>query len=519
MNPEFNINAATNRVGKESENVYNDAFWQGLDLVITALDNVDARLYVDSKCVQFKKPLVDSGTVGTKGSTQVVMPYKTESYASSADPPPVEFPICLLKNFPNKIEHTIQWARDDFEGVFKQTAEDANRFLSDPEFFQKLAQDPVSEVLVLKNVNRALQEQRPVSWEECVQWAVLQFTDYFSHKIQQLLFNFPADSLTREGTKFWSGPKRAPSPIEFDSNDELHVSYVQAAAALYAEMYSIPVDRDTTTLKQIASGVKITPFSPKRVKIASTDEEAKELAKEVDFDEVAKLRKVLPQPESFAGFKMCPIEFEKDDPTNFHIQYTTACANLRARNYGIKEVSTHEAKRLAGRIIPAIATTTAMVTGFVCLEIMKIIQEKPVEAFRNAFCNMAVPLFTLSEPMPPAKTKSMLKGKEWNWSLWDNLELELGDCTLQEFLDHWEEELGLEVNMVTYGAAMIYAFFTPRKKLKKRLPLKMTDLILEVAKIEIGKDVDQIQVDVSAVDPETDEDVDLPTCTLKLKLD
>jgi len=46
----------------------------------------------------------------------------------------------------------------------------------------------------------------------------------------------------------------------------------------------------------------------------------------------------------------------------------------------------------------------------------------------------------------------------------------------------------------------------------------MTDLILEVAKIEIGKDIDQIQVDVSAVDPETDEDVDLPTCTLKLKL-
>merc|ERR1712156_355909 len=106
---------------------------------------------------------------------------------------------------------------------------------------------------------------------------------------------------------------------------------------------------------------------------------------------------------------MFPLEFEKDDPTNFHIPYTTACANLRARNYGIKEVSKHEAKRLAGRIIPAIATTTAMVTGFVCLEIMKIIQEKELEAYRNAFVNMAVPLFTLSEPMAPASTTANLK--------------------------------------------------------------------------------------------------------------
>ena len=48
-----------------------------------------------------------------------------------------------------------------------------------------------------------------------------------------------------------------------------------------------------------------------------------------------------------------------------------------------------------------------MVTGFVCLEIMKVIQKKPLESYRNAFCNMAVPLFTLSEPMPPAKVPSI----------------------------------------------------------------------------------------------------------------
>lgn len=110
MNPELKgkIIAFQDRVGQETENVFNDAFWGSLHGVTNALDNVDARKYVDRRCVYYNLPLLESGTLGTKGNTQVVLPNLSESYSSSNDPPEKSIPICTLKNFPNAIEHTIQ---------------------------------------------------------------------------------------------------------------------------------------------------------------------------------------------------------------------------------------------------------------------------------------------------------------------------------------------------------------------------------------------------------------------------
>uniref|UniRef100_A0A673XW56 E1 ubiquitin-activating enzyme n=1 Tax=Salmo trutta TaxID=8032 RepID=A0A673XW56_SALTR len=129
MNPSIRITGHQNRVGPETERVYDDDFFESLHGVANALDNVDARMYMDRRCVYYRKPLLESGTLGTKGNVQVVIPFLTESYSSSQDPPEKSIPICTLKNFPNAIEHTLQWARDEFEGLFKQPSENFNGFL------------------------------------------------------------------------------------------------------------------------------------------------------------------------------------------------------------------------------------------------------------------------------------------------------------------------------------------------------------------------------------------------------
>ena len=94
-------------------------YLQGLDVVVNALDNVNARLYVDSRCVYCKKPLLESGTLGTKCNTQMVIPDLTENYGASRDPPEKTAPMCTLHSFPHNIDHCLTWARSEFEGALE----------------------------------------------------------------------------------------------------------------------------------------------------------------------------------------------------------------------------------------------------------------------------------------------------------------------------------------------------------------------------------------------------------------
>jgi ubiquitin-activating enzyme E1 len=73
------------------------------------------------------------------------------------------------------------------------------------------------------------------------------------------------------------------------------------------------------------------------------------------------------------------VEFEKDEDSNHHIDFIAACANLRARNYKIEEGTRHRVKMIAGKIIPAIATSTALIIGNCGMEIIKLINVRYIK--------------------------------------------------------------------------------------------------------------------------------------------
>ncbi|KAJ6648576.1 Ubiquitin-like modifier-activating enzyme 1 [Pseudolycoriella hygida] len=508
MNKTINIVAHENRVGPETEKIYDDKFFEALDGVANALDNVEARIYMDRRCIYYRKMLIDAGTLGTMGSTQVVVPFLTESYSSSQDPPEKSIPICTLKNFPNAIEHTLQWARDNFEGVFKQSAENASQYICDPSFIDRVLRMPgVQPLEILESVRTALIADRPNSFADCVSWARLHWQDHFSNQIRQLLFNFPPDQTTSSGQPFWSGPKRCPVPLTFDVNDPMHLDYIYAAANLKAEVYGLPHVRDKKAIAEMVSQVEVPEFTPKSgVRIAVTDAgmQADQNGESMDQDRV---QIIINELNSLGpiNFKVTPLEFEKDDDNNFHMDYIVACSNLRATNYKIQTADRHTSKLIAGKIIPAIATSTTVVSGLATLELYKIAQGyKTLDRFKSGFFNLAIPLFTFSEPIKAAAQKYY----DIEWTLWDRFEVK-GELTLREFLDFFKNEHKLEITMLSQGVSMLYSFFMQKNKLEERLKLPMSEVVKKVSKKRIEPHVTALVFEVCCND-ENGEDVEVP---------
>ncbi|MCJ1470372.1 hypothetical protein MMC07_009017 [Pseudocyphellaria aurata] len=529
MNPELKGKIVTlrDRVGPDTEHVYNENFWEELDGVTNALDNVDARQYVDRRCVFFRKPLIDSGTLGTKGNTQVVLPFLTESYSSSQDPPEQSFPQCTLRSFPNKIEHTIAWAKEKFHQYFVGPPETVNLYLSQPNYVEQTLKQSGNEIPTLESIRDFLVTEKPLSFEDCIVWARQQFEKEYNNAIQQLLYNFPKDSTTSTGAPFWSGPKRAPDPLKFDATNATHLGFVIAASHLHAFNYGIKSSSNIPESQyiKVMDNMIIPEFSPNpTVKIQADDNEPDPNAQASksnfnDDSELAQIVSALPSPKSLPGFKLEPVEFEKDDDSNHHIDFITAASNLRAENYAIAEADRHKTKFIAGKIIPAIATTTALVTGLVILELYKIVDGKrDIEQYKNGFVNLALPLFTFGEPIASPKGKYVSKqGDVIIDKLWDRFEVE--DITLQEFLKEFEDK-GLDIMMLSSGVSLLYAGFYGPNKLKDRMNLKLSKLVETISKKAIPDHqknvIFEMTIEDQAENPD-ERDVEVPYVMLKLR--
>lgn len=225
----------------------------------------------------------------------------------------------------------------------------------------------------------------------------------------------------------------------------------------------------------------------------------------IDHERLTQLQEELPKIEELNGLAIYPQEFEKDDDTNFHIDFIVAASNLRATNYKISPADRHKSKLIAGKIIPAIATTTSVVAGLVCLELYKLTRGvRDLSLYKNGFVNLALPFFGFSEPIAAPK----LKYYDIEWTLWDRFEVK-GELTLKEFLDYFKERHNLEVTMLSQGICMLYSFFMAKPKCQERMALLMSEVVKKVSKKKLEQHVRALVFELCCND-EDGNDVEVP---------
>ncbi|KAL0221082.1 hypothetical protein RCL1_000936 [Eukaryota sp. TZLM3-RCL] len=514
MNPEINIFPTQIPVGPETESMYNDEFFEQIDLICNALDNIKARLYMDSKAVYYAKPLLESGTLGTKANVQVVIPYLTKSYGETQDPPEKSVPMCTLKNFPYQIEHTIEWSRQLFEELFLNPVVDAEKYLKNQSYLIELKNEGIQSIPNLLNIKQYLVDVRPNSFDDCIKFARLKFEELFNHSIKQWLFMFPADAVTEAGTPFWSGSKRAPTPVDFDPNNEYHVNFILFGAKIFAEIYGIPVVFDPQYVINRALSVPVPSFVPQSDVQVDLEDKSVETTRptqsNISIDDVIQS---IPPPQATGLTHLQPIELDKDKDELGHIDFITACSNIRASNYYIPSVDKHRTRGIAGKIVPAMITTTALVVGLVGIELYKLAQgKKRLDDYCDSFLNLALPFIARSTPAEAVKAEMMGQ----SFSIWDKLFFDCGDVTLDAFVKLFEAKYNLSVCMITIDQFMVFSVYMPNKAQQERMNKPLSSVYEEFNKKPMPVGSKYINMVVMAVD-EQDMDVDCPLCVVKVR--
>ncbi|KAL2093674.1 hypothetical protein ACEWY4_010986 [Coilia grayii] len=314
---------------------YNVEFFRQFVLVMNALDNRAARNHVNRMCLAADIPLIESGTAGYLGQVTVIKKGQTECYECQPKPTQKTFPGCTIRNTPSEPIHCIVWAKYLFNQLFGE--EDADQEVS-PDTADPEARWDSAEAAAKASASEQDGDIKRVSTKE---WA--RSTGYDPVKLFNKLFKDDIRYLLTMD-KLWK-KRKAPLPLDWEEllkqvnpSEAVNLSGLKDQQVLgvhgYAQMFSNSVETLRADLQQKGDGAELV--------------------------------------------------WDKDDPPA--MDFVTAAANLRMHVFSMNMKSRFDVKSMAGNIIPAIATTNAIIAGLIVLEGLKILSGE-MDKCRTIFLN------------------------------------------------------------------------------------------------------------------------------------
>jgi ubiquitin-like 1-activating enzyme E1 B len=290
---------------------------------MNALDNVDARRHVNRLCLAAGKVLVEAGTTGFDGQTFVIAKGQTACYECQPKPTQKVYPICTIRSTPDKPVHCVVWAKELFKLLFGLPAES---LLDEP------LDGPDESVYMAQVSAHPAPKGEAASVAAVARYAEAVISALFSAEVSKQL------SMDKYKTARFVPVPVPPADI--------------AAAVARA----LPVSSSSTTTAAAAAP----PPPPPPPSAAGPGWDRKVWTQ---AECVAELASCIHEYWSDAGRSKLvgSYAFDKDDKCA--MRFVAAAANLRGSVFKIESLTFHDVKGVAGNIVPAIATTNAIVAG------------------------------------------------------------------------------------------------------------------------------------------------------------
>ncbi|XP_078113870.1 SUMO-activating enzyme subunit 2 [Sander vitreus] len=314
---------------------YNVEFFRNFMLVMNALDNRAARNHVNRMCLAADIPLIESGTAGYLGQVTVIKKGMTECYECQPKPTQKTFPGCTIRNTPSEPIHCIVWAKYLFNQLFGE--EDADQEVSPDTADPEASWNP-EDTAARATASEKDGDIKRVSTKE---WA--RSTGYDPVKLFNKLFKDDIMYLLTMD-KLWK-KRKAPLPLDWQ----------QLENSAYPQEESVGSGLKDQQVLGVWALCQLFQHS------------------------VETLRSQLQEKGEGAE-----LVWDKDDPPA--MDFVTAAANLRMHIFSMNMKSPFDVKSMAGNIIPAIATTNAVIAGLIVLEGLKILSGE-LESCRTIFLN------------------------------------------------------------------------------------------------------------------------------------